>query len=410
MGVFCLEFKQIDELKELTDQEFMNYVIWLKDNTPEMTVQFLEGEQNISQDEYEYELDDILKYLKYDVTKHIMICPKVDERESDLFQKIIFSEKDKKDRFPSTKFLNLVDATIQNELYGIATFVVGYYKITRKFSDYRFINKNRIEERKEIYLYSYENKRFEQIELKDKTPNVEEYHKRMKVVKYIKKRLKQFDFAYLEAFDRQLSYKRENNSKEAFLLYLQTLYSFLQEPFQQGMLVKKLFFNITTDEYNALLKYNESLLVIIESLQEELHQLEDGYEIKQNEMEHFTQVNKFFKPAAEKSNASKFGYFLLEKDETEYPNLGQIEKRNYLTDNPMNELQEVFTEGELDKMKEEIERIFTKEELEKIYALLEANVDKSTFRIEFKNITDSKKLASDKRTAYHDYFTGEERE
>lgn len=401
--MFCLFFKDINQLKELTDQELVDYVLTLKEDIPEMKVQFLEGQDNIQQDEYEYTLQDIQKYLSFNKEKHIMICPTVDEREHDIFQKIVFSTKDKKDRFPSSKFLNLVTGTVQNELLGISVFVFGYYKITRKFSDFRFINKNRVQEQQELYLYNFESKTFDHINVKEKnSTKVDDYNNRLEVVKYIKKRLKKLDFLYLEALDKILFYKRKNNSKEDIFHYLEDMKIFLTEAFPQGMLVKKLFFNITSEEYEAILVESQNILKEIEKLQHELSEIADDTIFKTEEVTYFTKVKKFFKTKDEKSVQSKAGFFVYK--EAEFPNAAEIEKRNYLTDNPANELQQIILIDDDLKLQEEIERIFTSEELEIIDELVSSSPDITHFKLGFFELVKPKKLPSEKRSQYSQYF------
>lgn len=403
MEVFRLNFKQINELKELTDQELVDYVLTLKEDIPEMKVQFLEGQDNIQQDEYEYTLQDIQKYLSFNKENHIMICPTVDERENDIFQKIVFSTKDKKDRFPSSKFLNLVTGVVQNELLGISIFVFGYYKITRKFSDFRFINKNRVQEQQELYLYNFENKTFDHINIKEKnSTKVDDYNNRLEVVKYIKKRLKKLDFLYLEALDKILSYKRKDNSKEAIFHYLEEMKIFLTEAFPQGMRVKKLFFNITSEEHEAIIVESQIILKEIEKLQHELSEIADDTIFKTEEVRYFTKVKKFFKTKDEKSVQSKAGFFVYK--ETEFPNAAEIEKRNYLTDNPANELQQIILIDDDLKLQEEIERIFTSDELEIIDDLVTNCPDVTHFKLEFFELVKPKKLPNEKRSQYSQYF------
>lgn len=400
-----MDFKYVNELKELTDQELLDYVIWLKELTPVFKIQYLEGEDNLPQDEYEYDFDEIKTMLRFDSKNSTMICPKVDEREQDIFQKIIFSKTNKKDRFPSCNFINLVDGTIENEIFGIATFVFGYYKIVRKFSDYRFINKNRSQEQTEMYLYNYQTKVFEQFDIKDKrSTKLEEYNKRRQVVKYIKKRLKRLDFKYLEALDKQLFYKRKNNTKEFMLEDLQRTYDFLEGPFPTGMLVKKLFFNITSDEYAALLDESKNILERIKILQEELHEIPDNTKLTQEQILHFTKEKHFFEEKPEKEDS--FGFFDFEGEE--YPNVAQIEKRNYLTDNPLNELQQVIEPlTDEEKLIQEIGRIFEIEELKEIEAIVNKKANQQNilgFKTDFIKCIETKKLPPEKVSLYANYF------
>lgn len=402
-----MNFKQIDELEELTDQELLDYVIWLKESTPVMEIQYLEGNDNLQSDEYEYDFDEIKTMVRYDSTNFKMICPFVDEREDDIFQKIIFSTTNKKDRFPSVRFFNYIDGSIENELFGIVTFIFGYYKIVRKFSDYRFINKNRSQEQTEMYLYNYETKAFEQFDIKDKkSPKREEYNQRKQVVKYIKKRLKRLDYKYLEALDKQLFYKRKNNTKEEMLADLQRTYDFLESSFPQGMLVKKLFFNITSSEYEALLQESKNILERIEILQSELHEIPDNTKLSQEQISYFTSEKVFFKSTPEKSSQDEFGYFVIEEEQ--FPNVAQIEKRNYLTDYPLNDLQQVVEElTDDEKLIQEINRIFDTEELEEIEKIINKEENKTNilgFKTDFINYIKPKKLPKEKRSLYADYF------
>ncbi|MGM2821314.1 hypothetical protein [Bacillus cereus group sp. Bce001] len=80
--------KTIEELEEMNPKEFLDYIVRLKDNTPEFKVVYWEGEDNINDDEYEYEIEDIVQYLNYDNTeKYCVYCPHVDERKKDIFNK-----------------------------------------------------------------------------------------------------------------------------------------------------------------------------------------------------------------------------------------------------------------------------------------------------------------------------------
>lgn len=398
-----MNFKSLEEIKSLTDQELLEYVVLLKE-TPELEIQYLTDSDNIEQDEYEYSFDEIKTKIRFDSINHKMYVPHVDEREHDIFQKIIFSNSNKKDRFPSVKFLNLVDATVQNELLGIATFTFGYYKIIRKFSDYRFINKSRVQEQVETYLFNYETKKFEQIDIKDKnSPKLEEYNKRVEIIKYIKKRLKRLDFKYLESLDKQLFYKRKSNSKEEIQAYLQHTYNFLEGSFPTGMLVKKLFFNITSKEYEVLINESKNILERIEILQEELNEIADGTNLTQEQTLHFTKEKYFFSEKPEKTD--EFGFFTYEGEE--YANVAQVEKRNYLTDYPANELQqalEPLTDEE--QLIQEIGRIFDIEELQAIEDIIndEENQHITPFKLAFFKFIESKKLPPEKRSAYTDYF------
>ncbi len=407
MEVFCVNFKHVNELQELEDQELLDYVIWLKESTPVMEIQYLEGADNIPNDEYEYEFDEIKTMLRFDSKNHKMICPFVDEREQDIFQKIIFSTTNKKDRFPASNFINYIDGSIENELFGIVTFIFGYYKIVRKFSDYRFINKNRSQEQKEMYLFNYETKVFDQFDIKDKkSPLLEEYNQRKQVVKYIKKRLKRLDFKYLEELDKQLFYKRKNNTKEEILVDLQKTCDFLKGSFPQGMLVKKLFFNITSQEYDALLLESKNILERIEILQSELLEIPDNTKLSQEQISYFTSEKVFFKSTPEKSTKIDFGYFILEEEQ--FPNVAQIEKRNYLTDYPLNDLQQVVEElTDEEKLIQEIDRIFDTEELEEIEKIINKEENKTSilgFKTDFVNYIKPKKLPPEKRSLYADYF------
>lgn len=398
-----MNFKSLEEIKSLTDQELLEYVVLLKE-TPELEIQYLTDSDNIEQDEYEYSFDEIKTKIRFDSINHKMYVPHVDEREHDIFQKIVFSNSNKKDRFPSVKFLNLVDGTVQNELLGISTFTFGYYKIIKKFSDYRFINKSRVQEQVETYLFNYKSKKFEQIDIKDKkSPKFEEYNKRMEIIKYIKKRLKRLDFKYLESLDKQLFYKRKNNSKEEIQSYLQQTYKFLKDSFPTGMLVKKLFFNITSDEYAALIHESKNILEQIEKLQTELDEIPEDIKLKKDQVIYFTSYRDFFQEKPEKEDS--FGFFDFEGEE--YPNVAQIEKRNYLTDYPANELQQVVEElDDEEKLIQEIERIFDKDELAEIEAIInkKANQHITPFKLDFSNFIESKKLPPEKRSQYANYF------
>ncbi len=368
-----------------------------------MEIQYLEGNENISTDEYEYDFDEIKTLVRFDSQNHKMICPFTDERENDLFQKIIFSSTNKKDRFPSVNFLNLIEGNIENELFGIVTFTFGYYKIVRKFSDYRFINKNRVQEQKEMYLYNYETKLFEQFDMKDKkSPKMEEYNQRRQTVKYIKKRLKRLDFKYLEALDKQLFYKRKDNTKESMLDDLQTMYNFLETTFPSGMLIKKLFFNITLEEHDALVTESKNILKRIKKLQSELDEIPDNTTLSQEQISYFTSEKVFFKSTPEKSTKIDFGYFVIE--EKEYPNAAQIEKRNYLTDYPLNDLQQVVVVDDEEKLKEEINRIFNDTELKEIQTMVDENPTITTFKLAFMTYVKPKKLHPEKRDLYTHYF------
>lgn len=404
MGVFCLNFKSLEEIKSLTDQELLEYVVLLKE-TPELEIQYLTDSDNIEQDEYEYSFDEIKTKIRFDSINHKMYVPHVDEREHDIFQKIIFSNSNKKDRFPSVNFLNLVDATVQNELCGLATFTFGYYKIVRKFSDYRFINKSRVQEQVENYIFNYESKKFEQIDIKDKkSPKFEEYNKRVEIIKYIKKRLKRLDFKYLESLDKQLFYKRKNNSKEEIQSYLQQTYNFLKDSFPTGMLVKKLFFNITSDEYKALMYESKNILEQIEKLQTELDEIPEDIKLKKDQVIYFTSYRDFFQEKPEKEDS--FGFFDFEGEE--YANVAQIEKRNYLTDYPANELQQVIEPlTDEEKLIEEIGRIFEIEELKEIEAIVNKKANQQNilgFKTDFIKCIETKKLPPEKVSLYANYF------
>ncbi|MDZ4508467.1 hypothetical protein ORM40_27715 [Bacillus cereus] len=406
--------KTIEELEEMNPKEFLDYIIYLKDNTPELKVVYWEGEENINDDEYEYDIEDIVAYLKYDnVEKYCVYCPCVDERKKDIFNKVVFSKKGKKDRFPSCRYLNLIEGNIENELCGLAIFKFGYYKVDRKYTDFRFPNKSRVFEQLEHSYFDYENKEFIQVDIKQKKDEkTQEYLRRKKIVKYIKKRLKAIDLDYLESFDLSVATKRNGDTAKAIAEYLVKKRDFFEGKVKLGMLVKKLFFNIITEEYNVIISYVNEMIEEINTTLEALSEREDEDNVIMDRDFYkeyieliLDKVNLFFAPESEdKTSRSALGSFIF-KEET-YHNIAAIEKRVYLTDLPYNDLQDTDEEQEIDEVMMEFERVFTKEEREEIFSNYIAGEEKD-FKTWFVKFVKPKKLPIEKVELYTAFITEE---
>lgn len=404
--------KTIEELEEMNPKEFLDYIMYLKDNTPELKVVYWEGNDNINDDEYEYEIEDIVAYLKYDNTeKYCVYCPFVDERKKDIFNKVVFSKKGKKDRFPSCRYLNLIEGNIENELCGLAIFKFGYYKVDRKYTDFRFPNKSRVFEQLEHSYFDYENKEFIQVDIKQKKDEkTQEYLNRKKIVKYIKKKLKAIDLDYLESFDLSVATKRNGDNAKAVAEYLIKKRDFFEEKVKLGMLVKKLFFNITTEECDVIIPYVNGMIEEIDATVKALSEKEDEENVIMDHAffkEHIEtildKVNLFFAPESEdKTSRSALGSFTYEGET--YHNIAAIEKRVYLTDLPYNDLQDTSEELEVDEVMLEFERVFTKEEIDEIYAHYISGKEKD-FKSWFVSFVKPKKLHIDKVQLYTDFIT-----
>lgn len=407
--------KTIEELEEMNPKEFLDYIIYLKDNTPELKVVYWEKEKNINDDEYEYEIEDIVQYLKYDNTeKYCVYCPFVDERKKDIFNKVIYSKKSKKDRLPSCRYLNLIEGNVENELCGLAIFKFGYYKVERKFTDFRFPNKSRVFEQLEHSYFDYENKEFIQVDIKQKKDEkAQEYLRRKKIVKYIKKRLKAIDLDYLESFDVSDSIKRNGDTAKGIAEYLIKKRDFFEEKVKLGMLVKKLFFNITTEEYDAIIPYIDGMIKEINITVKALATREDDEDMSMDRDFYresikviLDQVNLFFEPESEdKTNKSGLGSFMYEGEK--YHNIAAIEKRVYYTDIPCNDLQNTQhtdEEQEVDEVMMEFERAFTEKERDEIYDNYTSGKD-NDFKSWFVTFVKPKKLPIEKVELYTKFIT-----
>ncbi|HHB1889150.1 TPA: hypothetical protein ACOQ40_005569 [Bacillus cereus] len=408
--------KTIEELEEMNSKEFLDYIVDLKDNTPELKVVYWEGEENINDDEYEYEIEDIVQYLNYDNTeKYCVYCPHVDERKKDIFNKVVFSKKGKKDRFPSCRYLNLIEGSVENELCGLAIFKFGYYKVERKFTDFRFLNKSKVFEQLEHSYFDYEEKKrcFVQVDIKQKKDEkTQEYLRRKKIVKYIKKRLKAIDLDYLESFDLSVAIKRNGDTAKGVAEYLIKKRDFFEEKVKLGMLVKKLFFNITTEEYDAIISYVDGMIEEINTTLEALSEREDEDNVIMDRDFYkeyieliLDKVNLFFAPESEdKTSRSALGSFTY-KEET-YHNIAAIEKRVYLTDLPYNDLQDVGEEQEVDEVMMEFERVFTEKEREEIFSHYISGKEKD-FKSWFVDFVKPKKLHIEKVQLYTEFIMGD---
>ncbi|MGM2821324.1 hypothetical protein [Bacillus cereus group sp. Bce001] len=326
---------------------------------------------------------------------------------------MVFSKKGKKDRFPSCRYLNLIEGSIDNELCGLVVFKFGYYKVDRKFTDFRFPNKSRVFEQLEHSYFDYENKEFIQVDIKQKKDEkTQVYLNRKKIVKYIKKKLKAIDLDYLESFDLSVATKRNGDTAKAVSEYLIKKRDFFEEKVKLGMLVKKLFFNITTEEYDVIIPYVDGMI-------EQINETVEALSTRENEenviMDHaffkehiesiLDKVNLFFAPESEdKTSRSALGSFTYEGET--YHNIAAIEKRVYLTDLPYNDLQDVGEEQEIDEVMMEFERVFTKEEREEIFSNYIAGEEKD-FKTWFVTFVKPKKLPIEKVELYTAFITEE---
>lgn len=341
----------LEQLEKMSDQELLEFAVKNMEDTKKMCV-FSKDTSEIDgfKKRPVYTFDSIKKYIECDKEKGTLTVPFIDEREIDVFKKVVFSERDRADRIHWKSFFSVLRVTVMNELFGLVTTNYECLKVNRK-EDPRFPNDMRNDRKEERMYFDYKNNIFQQVPDKkmrqdeegseEHNQHIEEFNRRNEMKDYLLERLDELQYRYLRAFDKvyELDHSPGQQKKE-LIHYYQTWNQFFTEEMEQGMQVALVYNHISLEEYKIFIevikryqpivqtKYNELLTVAVN---EKGEVDKDWYRQKLESVTLF--LIDFI--SERKENSEKYGFFAWEmKDKTKVmnPTISEVERRSYYMD------------------------------------------------------------------------------
>lgn len=313
---------------------------------------------------FEYEWEDIEKWISFDGEDGTLHVPCFDERDEKIYTQSIFT-KEKNDRMPSKGFFNYGDAKLTQKPLGIVEVRVFGGKITRKKTELRFEHPTKEYDKTLVFFYCFNRKKYIQVDVKNKNhQETKTYAERLSTLKVALFRILQEEKRYLEKFDDFYFHVQvvDNGYKNRYRNGFEPYRVFLEEALEKGMKIKLAFSSITLREYVFILDYKKQLVEKIDSALAAI----DAYEKKTGNREDvplldFSHVKDsdeamlhgvlsplaielaaFKTPRDEREIADELkGYIGMDLETGElFPNVVEMERRMYLTDEPSNTFQE----------------------------------------------------------------------
>ncbi|HHB1888850.1 TPA: hypothetical protein ACOQ40_005301 [Bacillus cereus] len=346
----------LEQLEEMSDQELLEFAVKNMEDTKKMRV-FSKDTSEIEgfKKRPVYTFDSIKKYVECDKEKGTLTVPFIDEREIDVFKKVVFSEKNRADRIHWKGFFSVLRVTIMNELFGLVTTNYACLKVNRK-EDPRFPNDMNNDRKEERMYYDYKNSIFQQVPDKkmkqgedgaeEHNQHIEEFNRRNEMKDYLLERLDEMQYRYLRAFDTVYELdKSPGQQRQELIHYYQTWNQFFTEELEQGMRVALVYNHIGLEEYKVFIQVCEQYQPIIEKKYNQLLHAtvdEKGEVDKDWYRQELESVTLFLTDfiSERKENSEKYGFFvweLIDKETKEKktvinPTISEIERRAYYMD------------------------------------------------------------------------------
>ncbi|WP_144524479.1 hypothetical protein [Bacillus thuringiensis] len=401
----------LEKLEKMSDQELLDFSVKNMEET--MKMELITKDTDKIEDfkkRFVYTFDDIKKYIECDKEKGTLTVPYIDEREIDIFKKVVFSEKGRSDRIPWKGFFNVLQVTVTNELFGLVTTNYECLKVNRK-DDPRFPNDVRNDRKEEKMYFDYKNNVFQQVPDKkvqdddEGNQHVDEFNRRNVMKDYILERLEELQYRYLKAFDEIYGLERSpGQQKEKLIDYYQTWNQFFTEEMEQGMQVSLVYTHISLREYKVFIQVFEQYQPIIETKYNQLLSVsvnEKGEVDKDWYRQELESVTLFLTDfiSERKENKDKYGFFvwelIIDKETKEKktvinPTISEVERRSYYMDIASKPIDEER------KNKAVIEYLTNKEESKELKVIEKpANLEKGDYQIILSIVKDRREHHND---------------
>ncbi|MGM2776252.1 hypothetical protein [Bacillus cereus group sp. Bce015] len=327
----------IEQLRAMSDEELLKFAVKNMENTPKMEVIYVNTDEIPNfRPVFVYNFESVKKYIQYNKKEAKVYVPHIDQREHKTLKKTVFSKIGKHDRIPWTKYFNVLKVRAKNELFGLVTVEYAFLKVLRNH-DPRYPRDERVEKITEECMYYVPGENtFQQVDLEDEESEKTKIFEKINEMKeYVLVRFLEHTYEYLEAFDVVHALDNPGENKKQLIHFYKTWNHFFSHELEKGMKLAFLYNHIAPKEYRAFKKIIKKYKLEIQTKYEMIKKAaadrkgDISKELNRNEFAELTSFLLDFKTPREEGS-EKYGFFLL--DGEVYPNIGEIERRDYFMD------------------------------------------------------------------------------
>ena len=327
----------LGQLQVMSDEELLKFAVKNMEDTPKMEVIYVNTDEIPDfKPGLVYNFESIKKYIQYNKKEAKVYVPYIDQREHKTLKKTVFSKTGKYDRIPWTKYFNVLKVYVKNELFGLVTVEYVFLKVLRN-QDPRFPRDERVEKiTEECMYYVPEENTFQQVDLEDEeSEKTMIFEKWNEMKEYVLARFLEHTYDYLEAFDVVHTLDNPGENREKLIHFYKTWNHFFSYEMKKGMQLAFLYNHITPKEYDAFIKIIKTYKSKIKDKYELIKTTKAdrkgdiSKELNRNEFAELTAFLLDFKNPREEGS-EKYGFFLLNGEV--YPNVAEIERRDYFMD------------------------------------------------------------------------------